>query len=436
MSTHVALSSVFPAYEEFETRVPVRCVTPNAPGTIHRFYDTSPFSPSGRYLAVTRLPSEHRRPRPGEIAHVLVVDLEAGTTNTVAETRGWDTQLGAQVQWGSDDRSLYFNDVDVRTWRPFGVRLDPLSGARTILDGTIYMISPDGRWSASPCLRRTAITQAGYGVVVPRRKIPVNHGAAEDDGIYLTNTTTGESRLLISIAQIANAAGVPLRDHKYERGDFYGFHVKWNPQGTRLLFVLRWLPRKWRPAWLGQASRQDGLKNVVTLDADGNNIRVAIPDAMWSNGGHHPNWCPDGEHVLMNLNVHGDGLRFVRAKFDGSTCETLVPQVRGSGHPTIHPSGTHLVTDAYLKESPSFGDGTVPIRWVNLHTLEETTLVRIRTKQPGNRPTGPLRVDPHPAWDTSFRRLAFNACPDGRRRVFVASLHELIGEHSSARAAA
>ena len=48
--------SVFPAYTGFEPRVPVHCVTPGLPGCIHRFYDSSPFSPSGRYLAVTRFP--------------------------------------------------------------------------------------------------------------------------------------------------------------------------------------------------------------------------------------------------------------------------------------------------------------------------------------------------------------------------------------------
>ena len=28
----------------------------------------------------------------------------------------------------------------------------------------------------------------------------------------------------------------------FEPGAFYGFHVKWNRTGDRLMFVLRWLP--------------------------------------------------------------------------------------------------------------------------------------------------------------------------------------------------
>jgi len=37
-----------------------------------------------------------------------------------------------------------------------------------------------------------------------------------------------------------------------------------------------------------------------------------------------------------------------------------------------------------------------------------------------------LRVDPHPAWDRAYRRLAFNACPDGTRRVYIADLTEVL----------
>ena len=409
----------FPAYTDFAPRVPVHCVTPGGTGYIHRFYDSPPFSPSGRYMALTRLPFEDRRPKPGEPAEIAVVDLVTGETRTVADTRGWDVQLGAQAQWGADDRTLLYNDLDPGEWIPYGVRLDPVSGERRRLGGTVYAVSPDSRWMASPCLRRTATTQAGYGVVVPRERIPENRGAPPDDGIYLTDLDSGESRLLVSIANVVDAAGGALGPGLARRSDFFGFHVKWNPQGTRLIFVLRSLPRSWLP-W--RRKRRFGTRQVVTLDADGGNVAVSVSASRWARGGHHPNWCPDGEHVLMNLNTEGKGLRFARLARDGSTCETLLDSVLGSGHPTLHPDGRHLLTDAYTDEPVAFGDGTVPIRLVDLRDGTDTTLVRIRTEPLIARATGALRVDPHPAWDRSYTRIAFNACPNGRRQVFVADL--------------
>ena len=415
------LDGPFPAYRGFAPHVPVHCVTPGGGGYIHRYYDSSPFSPSGRYLALTRLPFEDRLPEPGDVAEIVVVDLGTGETRVVADTRGWDVQLGAQLQWGADDHTLLFNDLDTRDWVPFGVRLDPGSGVARRLGGTVYSVSSDGRWAASPCLRRMAVTQRGYGVVVPRRCIPESRGAPVDDGIWLTDLDSGDSRLLVSIAQIVEQAGPAPGAVRGRRGDWFGFHVKWNPQGTRLMFVLRWLPRSWLP-W--KRKKRHGAKQVVTMDASGGDVRVAVTAERWARGGHHPNWCPDGEHVLMNLNTQGDGLRFARLPRDGSGCETLVPTLRGSGHPTLHPDGRHLLTDAYVTEPVAFGDGTAPIRLVDLGAGTDTTLVRIRTRPEAERTTGALRVDPHPAWDRAYGRIAFNACPEGIRQVFVADLRE------------
>jgi hypothetical protein len=417
------LSGAFPAYTDFEPLVPVHCVTPGLTGFIHRYYDSSPFSPSGRYMALTRLPFEDRLPKPGDVAEIFVVDLASGELRRVADTRGWDVQLGAQLQWGADDRSLYFNDLEVGAWQPFGVRLDPQTGERRRLDGTVYSMSPDGRWTASPCLLRTAVTQRGYGVVVPRDRIPANRGAATDDGIYLTSTETGVSRLLVSIDRIFREAVPALSPARYDKGDFFGFHVKWNPQGSRLMFVLRWLPRSWLP-W--KRKKSYGLKQVITMDADGGNIRVAVPADLWSKGGHHPNWCPDGDHILMNLNPAGDGLRFTKLLYDGTGIEVLAGAVRGSGHPTMHPDERHLLSDAYTTEPVAFGDGTAPIRLIDVARATDAPLVRIRTEPLAERARGALRVDPHPAWDRSYTRIAFNACPQGRRQVFVADLGALV----------
>lgn len=412
------LSPGFPSYDEYGPAVPVHCVTPHEGRIFHRFFDTSPFSPSGRFLALTRMPAEDRMPEPGEPAQVVLVDLEAGQERVVAETHGWDTQLGAQAQWGKDDRELFFNDMDTSSWRPFGVKMDPASGEPKRLDGTVYMVSPDGRHAASPCLLRTGATQAGYGVMTPAGVPPVNSGAADDDGLYVTDTTTGACRLLVSFRDIAEQAVPSYDSAQGADGDLYGFHVKWTPQGDRLMFVVRSVPKK---------PGAPLINNVVTLAADGGDIRLAIPGSLWSRGGHHPNWCPDGRRVMMNLKYPDSDLRFVEAEYDGTGLRTMADGILGSGHPSLHPNGRHIVTDSYIGEPVAFGDGTTPIRLVDLAAGEETVLARLRTQPPYEGPKRVLRVDPHPAWDRSFRRIAFNACPDGTRRVYVIDLSDVVG---------
>ena len=49
----------------------------------------------------------------------------------------------------------------------------------------------------------------------------------------------------------------------------------------------------------------------------------------------------------------------------------------------MHVDGRHILTDTYTMESPAaFGDGTIPLRWIDLGDGAETTLVRINTRQP------------------------------------------------------
>ena len=151
------MDSLFPRYTEYDPKVPIWNVTPDIDHCIHRFHLSSPFSPTGRYLGLTRLPREDRPPQPGEAAEIVVVDLTTGEQKVVAETIGWDTQLGAQVQWGTIDEELFFNDVDPETWMPYGVKMNPASGAKQKLDGTVYSISPDGKWAVSTCLRLSLI---------------------------------------------------------------------------------------------------------------------------------------------------------------------------------------------------------------------------------------------------------------------------------------
>ena len=56
--------------------------------------------------------------------------------------------------------------------------------------------------------------------------------------------------------------------------------------------------------------------------------------------------------------------------------------------------------------------------------------MRINTGQPCEDSV--MRVDPHPAWDRTWRYVAFNAFVGGTRRVFVADMAERISQDNSA----
>jgi len=56
----------------------------------------------------------------------------------------------------------------------------------------------------------------------------------------------------------------------------------------------------------------------------------------------------------------------------------------------------------------------------------DRTLVRVRTQPDHEGPKRRLRVDSRPVWAYDSRRVAFNACPDGGRGVYVADLSDML----------
>jgi hypothetical protein len=301
--------------------------------------------------------------------------------------------------------------------------MDPLSGATKKLDGSVYSVSPDGQWAVSTCLRRIGATQAGYGVVIPPELVPVNIGAVDDDGVYVTNTQTGESRMIASYKRIVEEAIPEIDMSHYGPGNFYGFHTKWNAHSDRLMLVLRYMPES------------DGKRRpmLITMTRDGDDIRVAFPTSEWADkGGNHPNWLPDGEHVMMNLDIHGDGERFVQARYDGTDLKTMTDVMANRGHPSLHPDGRYLITDAYAAEKAGFGDGTAPLWLIDREKSEKKTLVRINSvmpawaADPGKAKV--MRVDFHPAWDRrTYTHVAVNGVQNDSRHVFVADLSAIVG---------
>jgi hypothetical protein len=404
----------FPACTEFESVVPIARVASGR--IIHRFFDTSPISPSGRYLGLFRLPQETRSPRPGEAGEVVLVDLLTGKERVVATSRGWETQMGANVQWGRTDADLFFNDVDPATWTPFAVQLDPATGRSRRLEGTVFTVSPDGSQLTSYNLIASRLIQVGYGVVLPEERTRRNVGPVADDGLFATDIASGRTRMIASIRDLYERAVPKLAIPHAERCEFYCFQIRWNPQGTRVMAFLRWHD----PAAASGGPRR---LTLLTMKGDGSDIRVAITPQQYARGGHHPMWTPDGEHLTLNLNVR-DGtkeLDLVRVRYDGTDLHSIYPL--GSGHPSTHPSLPFMVTDSYTHESPARPDGTVPLRLIDLRNKTETALARVLARRSDSaKLSTEFRIDQHPVWDASGRYLVFNGVHADTRCVFIADL--------------
>lgn len=112
----LAFIPTFPLYSG-DSIVPTWILTNSSYSSTIRFFDSSPFSPTGRYVAFTRVLSsqQNKAIMPGDTATIVVIDLMTSTEIIVDTTNGWDSQLGAQVQWGASDHELIYNTHSTAT---------------------------------------------------------------------------------------------------------------------------------------------------------------------------------------------------------------------------------------------------------------------------------------------------------------------------------
>ncbi|MBD3375319.1 hypothetical protein GF406_09810 [candidate division KSB1 bacterium] len=261
---------------------------------------------------------------------------------------------------------------------------------------------------------------------MPTKVMQRNIWPVKDEGFYLTNTSTGKSQLLASIHDLLTKADPPIQDENIKDCEIYGFHCKFNPQNTRLMLSLRWYPkREGKVRDLIWTNYSELRFTWLTMSFKDGNIHCALGPEQFLKRGHHATWFPDGNHISLNLKFDNKQMAFAMVRYDGSKLRKIVYDARGLGHPTVHPCG-HILTDTYLTswDYSQSEDGTVPLRWIDIYNGKEKVLLRIPVNQPYN--DAALRIDPHPAWDRSWRYITFNGYVNQSRRVFIADMKTLI----------
>lgn len=401
----------------------VRIVTPEDGFYIHTFFDICPFSPSQKFLAVSKIPYQDREATYPDVTDICVIDLENETIETVYSTKGWGFQLGANLNWGNSDRYLYTNDIINN--EAVCVRIDLETNEIKAFSGPMYHIAPDESAVIGFPLDLINVTQMGYGV--PRfREVNEITGAPSDQGLWHTNLKTNEKKLLVSLKDTYEKADDP--DY-LKGGNCYFFHSKYNKQGTRIFQVMRCLfPDE--DVLAEENERPDNSKKgwnpmLFTFNFDGTDVHQSVTREQWSGRGNHPNWHPDGENIIMNLTPSWLGekeMRFCMFHHTGKNFQILSKKFAGSGHPSVSPDSQWLISDYYVKEYVSDTSVGSPIRLINLPVEEEIKICTVFTDLKIQDST--YRVDPHPAWSRDYKKICFNAAPDGIRQVFVADLSD------------
>lgn len=372
------------------------------------YYDLPAADASGRHLC-HQVAFRDRFPTPTDKAELgwLQLPVEGDNCPRVfhpfASTLAWNFQQGSMLQWlPTPDTCLYNTFTDGH----FGCCIhNVVSGTQRHLPLPVANVAQDGSRALCVNMPRIFDFRPGYGC----EELPDANAAVPapgDDGVSLLDTSTGDHRLLLSIAEIVDflaAEGEDIIGRKVVIN-----HITFNPSANRYLFLLRSMDKWPWITWL------------LTADTNGGGLRHH--NAFGSASHYH--WRNDRE-MLFYMRVNPEKLELLLV--DDETDErTLIDTgyFLSDGHCSYSPGGRWLLYDSYPD-----GSTADQLRSLYLYSLDQKrgfTLGRFRSAT-YTPETVDLRCDLHPRWMPDGKSITFDSIHEGFRAVYWMDVSGIVG---------
>lgn len=379
---------------------PARPITHGEGHYFFGYYDKSCWDATGRWILGQRTHFMDRPPEENDILEIGVIDTQNGDQWTpIAETRAWNWQQGCMLQWLGATRTILFNDrVDGQF---VSRRIDLETGEELRIERPIYTVNRTGTHAVSLNFSRLHHQRPGYGYAgVPD---PWEHEQEPaEDGLYSIDLSTGECRLILSIADVANFDRTPDFDDKTHRFN----HAQFGANPSRFAVLHRYRT----------PDEIVGTTRLMTLDLDGGNLRCLTNHGMVS----HYDWHA-GDAILAWAVRNGIGQRFFHFPDTDPVPEpTLIGEgvLDCDGHCSFSPDGRWVLTDTY----PDATDHRT------LMLFEWATGRRVDIGRFLSPPVKDwqFRCDLHPRWNRDGTKICIDSVHEGSRRMYVLDVAEIV----------
>lgn len=372
---------------------PVRTITRGPKHHWFGYYDKLQFDPSGRFVLGMEVDFEHRSPTPDDVIKIGMVDLQDGDKwIELGDSRAWCWQQGCMLQWLPGTKSkIVWNDREGD--RFVAHILDVDTKERKTIPSSVYCLSPDGKSAVTVDYGRIHACRPGYGYA----GVPDNYAddmAPKESGIFRVNLDTGESRLIISVADVVKIGTIP---NEKPRIKHHLYHLLYNTDGSRFNALHRW-------------NYIDGsrLTRMITANPDGSDIRVVIPNGYAS----HFIWR-DATHILSQSKDwlgESEWGNFLFEDRDAGIVEQVGKGVMDSyGHFTYLRNNEWLLNDTYPKGAERF-------QTPHLYHIKSNKRIDLGNFAVPAEYTGEWRCDAHPRLSPNERFVCFDSPHNGEGR--------------------
>lgn len=368
------------------------------------YYDVTPFSHSENFLLAIHAPIENKPPKPETEILVGYYDLykENSPFIETGKTTTWCWQQGCRLQWypeKSNQEVLYNRLVEGQ----YGCVIQNIKTKKIVktLKRAVYSASKDGKWGLSLNFSRLHRLRPGYGYVNFPDETK-GQLAPGEEGIWLIDMKTGETRLLFSVAEIASFETLDSMNG----AEHYFNHILFNPDGTRFMFFHVWLKDNKR------------FTRLITCDINGNRKYALI------NEGYVSHYCWKSNDELLAYSTHANtGTNFHLYK-DKSTDRKVIGKdvLDQDGHPSYSPDGSLLLTDTYHDKYRE--------QHLLIYKLNTNEIYSLGSFYSPFGFKGEVRCDLHPRWSPSGRYISIDSASEGKRAVYLLDVKNILSNMS------
>ena len=370
---------------------PLRIITKGPKHHWFSYYDKLQFDPTNRYVLCMEVDFEHRTPTIKDTIRIGMVDLEDNDRwIDLDQSNAWGWQQGCMLQWlpGSESEVI-FNDREGSVY--VSRILDVKSGNKRTIPHPIYSVSPDGKSAVTPDFRRIQDVRPGYGYV----GAPDPHSgdlAPEESGIFHINLETGESKLIVSLAQISETGEIPSSKAGIKH---YFNQLLFSPDGSRFIALHRW-----------RYPKGNRLTRMITANPDGSDVRIVD-----GNGYHSHFIWRDPTHILGWSNQPSHGRAFYLFEDGTDKVEAIGPDMmQQDGHCTYLPGHNNewILNDTYPDDQR--------LQHPYLYHVPSVRKIELAAIHSPEKYTGEWRCDTHPRHSRDGKLVCFDSPHQGEGR--------------------